>query len=80
MADDQHGGTPDALPERDNGSSGLTPILFDLDGTLIDVSARHYFLYRSVISGQGVEALPEGDFWRHRRAGASTACPRRSRT
>ncbi|MCH8051592.1 MAG: HAD family hydrolase [Chloroflexi bacterium] len=50
----------------------MTPILFDLDGTLIDVSARHYFLYRSVISGQGVEALPEGDFWRHRRAGEST--------
>lgn len=50
----------------------MTPILFDLDGTLIDVSARHYCLYRSVISGQGVEALPPGDYWRHRRAGEST--------
>jgi phosphoglycolate phosphatase-like HAD superfamily hydrolase len=50
----------------------LTPILFDLDGTLIDVSKRHYSLYRSVISGLGVEALPAGDYWRHRRAGEST--------
>ncbi|MCI0831297.1 MAG: HAD family hydrolase [Chloroflexi bacterium] len=50
----------------------MTPILFDLDGTLIDVSARHYSLYKSVISGQGVEALPPGDYWRHRRAGEST--------
>ena len=50
----------------------MTPILFDLDGTLIDVSARHYSLYKSVISDQGVEALPPGDYWRHRRAGEST--------
>jgi phosphoglycolate phosphatase-like HAD superfamily hydrolase len=50
----------------------LTPILFDLDGTLIDVSARHYSLYKSVIRDQGVEALAPGDFWRHRRAGEST--------
>jgi len=50
----------------------LTPILFDLDGTLIDVSARHYSLYRSVISEQGVEALPPDEYWRHRRAGEST--------
>ncbi len=50
----------------------MTPILFDLDGTLIDVSARHYSLYRSVISEQGVEALPRDEYWRHRRAGEST--------
>lgn len=50
----------------------MTPILFDLDGTLIDVSARHYSLYKSVISAQGLEALPPGDYWRHRRAGEST--------
>ncbi len=50
----------------------MTPILFDLDGTLIDVSARHYSLYGSLISEQGVEALPPGDYWRHRRAGEST--------
>ena len=50
----------------------MTPILFDLDGTLIDVSARHYSLYRSVISERGVEALPPGDYWRHRRDGEST--------
>jgi phosphoglycolate phosphatase-like HAD superfamily hydrolase len=50
----------------------LTPILFDLDGTLIDVSARHYSLYRSVISGQGVAALSRDEYWRHRRAGEST--------
>ena len=50
----------------------MTPILFDLDGTLIDVSARHYSLYRSVIGDQGVEALEPGDYWRHRRAGEST--------
>jgi len=50
----------------------LTPILFDLDGTLIDVSARHYSLYRSAISEQGVEALPRDEYWRHRRGGQST--------
>ncbi len=50
----------------------MTPIIFDLDGTLIDVSARHYALYRSVISEQGVEALPPDDYWQHRRAGEST--------
>ena len=50
----------------------MTPIIFDLDGTLIDVSARHYSLYRSVISEQGIEALRPDDYWRHRRAGEST--------
>ncbi len=50
----------------------MTPILFDLDGTLIDVSARHYSLYKSAISEQGVEALPPSDYWRHRRDGEST--------
>ena len=50
----------------------MTPILFDLDGTLIDVSARHYSLYRSAISEQGVEALPRDEYWRHRRGGQST--------
>ncbi len=50
----------------------MTPILFDLDGTLIDVSARHYSLYRSVISEQSAEALPRDEYWRHRRAGEST--------
>ncbi len=50
----------------------MTPIIFDLDGTLIDVSARHYSLYRSVISEQGVEALTPDEYWRHRRAGEST--------
>jgi len=50
----------------------LTPIIFDLDGTLIAVSARHYTLYRRVISEQGVEALPPDDYWQHRRAGEST--------
>lgn len=50
----------------------MTPILFDLDGTLIDVSARHYSLYRSVMTELGVEALPRDEYWRHRRAGEST--------
>ena len=50
----------------------MTPIIFDLDGTLIDVSARHYTLYQSVISEQGVEALSPDDYWQHRRAGEST--------
>ena len=50
----------------------MTAILFDLDGTLIDVSARHYSLYRNVISEQAVETLSPGDYWRHRRAGEST--------
>ena len=50
----------------------MTPIIFDLDGTLIDVSKRHYSLYRRVISEQGAEALPPAEYWRHRRAGEST--------
>ncbi|HEY5640385.1 MAG TPA: HAD hydrolase-like protein [Dehalococcoidia bacterium] len=50
----------------------MTPILFDLDGTLIDVSARHYSLYRHIVSGQGVEALSTDEYWRYRRDGQST--------
>lgn len=50
----------------------MTPILFDLDGTLIDVSARHYSLYRTLISEQNADALTLDDYWRHRRSGEST--------
>lgn len=50
----------------------MTPIIFDLDGTLIDVSARHYSLYRTLISEQGIEALSPDEYWQHRRAGEST--------
>jgi phosphoglycolate phosphatase-like HAD superfamily hydrolase len=43
-------------------------IVLDLDGTLIDVSKRHYTVYRDVLADVGGEALPFSRYWELKRA------------
>ena len=50
----------------------MAPLLFDLDGTIIDCRARHYTLYARIIGEQGGTPLAGGEYWRRRRAGKST--------
>ncbi len=38
-------------------------ILFDLDGTLLDVSRRHYSVYREILSRWTRAPLPFADYW-----------------
>jgi phosphoglycolate phosphatase-like HAD superfamily hydrolase len=50
----------------------MATIFFDLDGTLIDVRARHYRAYRHACAVAGFISLPAKSYWSRRRAGAST--------
>lgn len=51
----------------------MSTLLFDLDGTLLDVRARHYAVYSGLLKELGVPPLPEPIYWRRRRAGRSSA-------
>jgi phosphoglycolate phosphatase len=46
-------------------------VILDLDGTLIDVSKRHYSVYQDVLAELGGRALPFERYWELKRAGAS---------
>jgi phosphoglycolate phosphatase-like HAD superfamily hydrolase len=43
-------------------------VVLDLDGTLIDVSKRHYAVYRDVLAELGGEALPFERYWELKRS------------
>jgi phosphoglycolate phosphatase-like HAD superfamily hydrolase len=45
----------------------VSVVIFDLDGTLIDVSARHYFVYRKVTNEFNGQALTKREYWRLKR-------------
>ncbi|NHN60115.1 MULTISPECIES: HAD family hydrolase [Halorussus] len=49
-------------------------IVFDLDGTLLDTSHRHHYLYCTLLDslGSGIEPLPKSRFWCRKRSGKST--------
>ena len=47
-------------------------LIFDLDGTLLDVRQRHFAVYSHVLRELGRPALPEAEYWRRRRAGEGT--------
>jgi phosphoglycolate phosphatase-like HAD superfamily hydrolase len=50
----------------------MKPLLIDLDGTILDVSARHHAVYRELMSEWGYVPLPRGEYWERRREGNST--------
>ena len=50
----------------------MATLIFDLDGTLVDVRARHYTVYADALREMGVQPLPEAVYWRRRRAGEGT--------
>lgn len=51
-----------------NGSAiGSQTVIFDLDGTLIDVSKRHYAVYRDVLAELRGRALPLERYWELKR-------------
>jgi len=50
----------------------MQPILIDLDGTIVDVRARHYGVYSGTMAGMGREPLGAAQYWRGRRSGKST--------
>lgn len=50
----------------------MPPILFDLDGTLIDCRTRHYTVYSRAVSELGGLPLTERAYWQRRRGGMST--------
>ncbi|MFN8016235.1 MAG: HAD hydrolase-like protein [Acidimicrobiia bacterium] len=45
--------------------------IFDLDGTLIDISSRHYFVYSNAIENLGGRPLSIQQYWDHKRANSS---------
>lgn len=47
----------------------MSTLIFDLDGTLLDVRARHYAVYAGLLRETGAAPLPESIYWRRRRAG-----------
>ena len=51
----------------------MAAIVFDLDGTLIDVSSRHYAVYRQVTEELRGAPLPEHDYWAMKRRRAALA-------
>lgn len=51
----------------------MSTLLFDLDGTLLDVRARHYAVYSGLLGEMGVAPLPRPLYWRRRRAGSPSA-------
>ncbi len=44
-------------------------LFFDLDGTIVDVAARHYETYRRVVESAGGSALPSDVVWPAKRNG-----------
>lgn len=50
----------------------MARLIFDLDGTLIDVRLRHYQVYADCLREAGIEPLAPGAYWSRRRAGEST--------
>ncbi|MFZ0128867.1 MAG: HAD-IA family hydrolase [Candidatus Dormiibacterota bacterium] len=50
-----------------------TTLVFDLDGTLLDVSARHHHVYSTVCSSLGGQPLARSAYWDLKRQ--HTACP-----
>ena len=50
----------------------MATLLFDLDGTLLDVRQRHFNVYAQILRELSRPALPEADYWRRRRAGEGT--------
>jgi phosphoglycolate phosphatase-like HAD superfamily hydrolase len=50
----------------------MATLLFDLDGTLLDVRRRHFAVYAQSLRELGRSALLEADYWRRRRAGEGT--------
>ncbi len=42
-------------------------LVFDLDGTLLDVSARHHHVYSTVCASLGGEPLARADYWHLKR-------------
>jgi phosphoglycolate phosphatase-like HAD superfamily hydrolase len=50
----------------------MATLLFDLDGTLLDVGRRHYAVYSHVLRELGQPPLPEAEYWRRRRDGEGT--------
>jgi phosphoglycolate phosphatase-like HAD superfamily hydrolase len=51
----------------------MATLYFDLDGTLVDVRARHYAVYSDILREMAVRPLPEGVYWGRRRAGEGTS-------
>jgi carbamoyl-phosphate synthase large subunit len=45
------------------------PLFLDLDGPLLDVSARHHRVYADILTGAGQEPLNAADYWAAKRAG-----------
>lgn len=50
--------------------TGLS-IVFDLDGTLLDVSSRHYLVYAELVRRLGREPLAKERYWRLKRSMAT---------
>jgi phosphoglycolate phosphatase-like HAD superfamily hydrolase len=50
----------------------MTTVIFDLDGTLVDVRLRHYTVYAGILREMGLRPLSEDVYWRRRRAGEGT--------
>jgi phosphoglycolate phosphatase len=50
----------------------VSTLFFDLDGTIVDVRERHYYVYSEACRQAGLSALDASDYWRRRRRGAST--------
>jgi phosphoglycolate phosphatase-like HAD superfamily hydrolase len=44
-----------------------TTLVFDLDGTLLDVSARHHHVYSTLCASFGADALDRATYWRLKR-------------
>ncbi len=47
-------------------------LIFDLDGTLLDVRERHYAVYSDCLSEFGVAPLTFDEYWTRRRSGEGT--------
>lgn len=48
-------------------------IFFDLDGTLIDASERHYIVYKDILDFYGIQnTLSKEEFWNQKRKGRKT--------
>ena len=45
--------------------------IFDLDGTLIDISDRHYFVYSTIVKDMGGVPITKKEYWDHKCSNAS---------
>jgi phosphoglycolate phosphatase len=50
----------------------MATLIFDLDGTLLDVRRRHFAVYSHVLRELGQPPIPEAEYWRRRRDGEGT--------